>query len=214
VLAAAALTALLAGCSGSSSRNDDAVAAAEAPAGQSQTSAPTGSASDGGSGSGAPSVSLTASAVEINEGGSVNLSWSAANADTCTASGGWSGSLGTSGSRNVGPLSVGTTFSLSCTGPGGSALEMLSVAVIGPVELSWLAPEENVDGSTLTDLAGYRIYFGTSSRNYSDRVDLLDPGATAHTLTLASGDYYVAMTALDAEGNESGYSNEVVKTRL
>ena len=89
---------------------------------------------------------------------------------------------------------------------------MLSVGVIGPVQLSWVAPDENVDGSTLTDLAGYRIYYGTSSRDYSDMVSLNNPAATAHTLTLASGDYYVAMTAMDADGNESGYSNEVIKT--
>jgi hypothetical protein len=210
-LAALSLVLLAAGCSGSSSRNDDLESAAQAPVSQSQSGTTSGTGSTGGD---APSVSLSASALEINEGGSVSLSWSADNADGCTASGGWSGSLATSGSQNVGPLSAGTTFSLSCSGPGGSALEMLSVAVIGPVELSWVAPEENVDGSALTDLAGYRIYYGTSTRSYSDRVDLSDPAATAHTLTLASGDYYVAMTALDGEGNESGYSNEVVKTRL
>ena len=93
-------------------------------------------------------------------------------------------------------------------------LEMISVAVIGPVQLSWVAPSENVDGSQLTDLAGYRIYYGLSSRSYSDMVELVDPGMTSHTLSLASGDYFMAMTALDGEGNESGYSNEVLKTRL
>lgn len=203
---------LAAGCTGSSAKTDD-VATANAPA------AGTDSGSGSGSGgtppaAGAPTVTLSASDLEIDEGGSVNLVWSSTNADSCTASGGWSGDLPASGSRNVGPLSAGTTFSLSCTGAGGSALEMLSVGVIGPVQLSWVAPEENVDGSSLTDLAGYRIYYGTSSRSYSDMVDLANPAATAHTLTLASGDYYVAMTALDGEGNESAYSNEVIKTRL
>jgi len=162
----------------------------------------------------APSVSLSASELTVSEGGSTTLSWTASGADSCTASGGWSGTLDTSGSRTVGPLSSGTTFSLSCSGSGGSTLEMISIAVVGPVALSWVAPTENVDGTALTDLAGYRIYYGSTSRSYSDMVQVGDPTATSHTLNLASGDYYVAMTALDAEGNESSYSNEVMKTRL
>jgi len=209
--AAIALALLLGACTGSSSKNssDDPLSTANAPAPSSS------SQSGSGQGSGdAPAVTLSASELEINEGGSVSLNWNASDADGCTASGGWSGSLGTSGSQSIGPLSQGTTFSLNCTGPGGSALEMISVSVIGPIELSWVAPEENVDGSALTDLAGYRIYYGTMSRSYSDMVELGAPAATSHTLTLASGDYYVAMTALDGDGNESGYSNEVIKTRL
>jgi len=167
----------------------------------------------GGSGT-APSISLSASELTVSEGGSTTLSWTASGADTCTASGGWSGTLDTSGSRTVGPLSSGTTFSLSCSGTGGSALQMISVSVVGPVALSWVAPTENVDGTALTDLAGYRIYYGSTSRSYSDMVQVGDPAATSHTLNLASGDYYIAMTALDAEGNESSYSNEVIKSRL
>ena len=204
---------LAAGCTGSSAQTDE-VTSATAPVGQ------TGSDSGPGSGSGttppadAPTVTLSASDLEIGEGASVNLIWSSTDADSCTASGGWSGEVSASGSRTVGPLTAGTTFSLNCTGPGGSALQMISVGVTGPVQLSWVAPQENVDGSALTDLVGYRIYYGPSSRNYSEMVDLSNPTATGHTLTLASGDYYVAMTALDAEGNESAYSNEVVKTRL
>ena len=78
-------------------------------------------------------------------------------------------------------------------------------------DLGWVAPTENVDGTPLTDLAGYRIYYGDSSRDYSDMADVVDPVVTTHSITLISGSYYVAMTALDADGNESAYSNEVVK---
>jgi hypothetical protein len=160
-----------------------------------------------------PTLAFAASPMVIDEGATTTLSWSTSNADTCTASGGWSGSRDPSGSETVGPLSAGTTYSLSCSGPDGSVLDMISVGVVGPVELSWVAPTENVDGSTLTDLDRYRIYYGGTSRSYSDMIELADSGATSHTLSLASGDYYVAMTALDADGNESAYSNEVLKTR-
>jgi hypothetical protein len=163
----------------------------------------------------APTVSLSANPTEVDAGGVTTLTWSATNAESCQASGGgWSGSLPGSGSEVVGPLDQGTTFSVNCVGPGGNSLQMIRVGVIGPVELSWVAPTENVDGSELTDLAGYRIYYGDESRNYSGMVDLTNASATSHTLTLASGDYFVAMTAYDAEGNESAYSNEVLKTRL
>lgn len=161
-----------------------------------------------------PTLSFGASPTVVDEGTTTTLTWSTTDADSCTASGGWSGNRSASGSETVGPLSAGTTYSLSCTGSGGSVLEMISVSVVGPVQLSWVAPTENVDGSLLTDLAGFRIYYGAASRSYSDMVDVASADATSHTLSLTTGDYYVAMTALDAEGNESAYSNEVLKTRL
>jgi hypothetical protein len=167
----------------------------------------------GGTASNAPTVGLTASDLTVPEGGSVTLSWHAPGADSCSASGGWSGQLDTSGNRLVGPMQAGTTFSLNCSGPGGTSLEMISVAVVGPVELSWVPHEQNVDGSELVDLAGYRLYFGESSRDYSDSVELSDTTATSHTLELATGSYYIAMTAFDTEGHESNYSNEVQRYR-
>ena len=159
-----------------------------------------------------PELVFAASQTAINAGGSVTLSWNASHATACTAGGGWSGSKGITGEQLVGPINAGTTYSLSCTGPGGNAVEMLTVDVISPLSLSWVAPNENVDGSELTDLGGYRIYYGTESRAYSDMLEVGDPSATNQTLNLSSGDYYIAMTALDREGNESTYSNEVLKT--
>ena len=76
----------------------------------------------------------------------------------------------------------------------------------------WVPPSENVDGTPLTDLAGSVIYWGTSSRSYTNSHTLNDPTATCFNIRSAPGDYYVAMTAFDREGNESAYSNEVIKT--
>ncbi len=159
----------------------------------------------------APRVSLAAESGIVNSGSTLRLSWDVDNATSCQASGGWSGSRATSGSEVVGPVTAQTTFSLSCSGAGGSALDMVAVRVNGTATLNWQAPTENVDGSPLTDLAGYRVYYGEASRNYTEMRDVADAGATSVRLTLPSGDYYVAMTALDAEGNESAYSNEVLK---
>jgi hypothetical protein len=97
-----------------------------------------GSASDsatvtvGGGSSALPTVSLTASPTSITAGGSSTLSWSSTNATSCTASGGWSGTKSTNGSQSVSPTS-NTTYTLTCTGAGGSASNSATVTVTQPV---------------------------------------------------------------------------------
>ncbi len=91
-------------------------------------------------------------------------------------------------------------------------MTMIMVNVTGVLTLSWVAPTENVDGTPLTDLAGYRIYYGDNSRAYLNSADVNDGGATSYTLTVPSGSYYVAMTALNLSGDESAYSNEILKS--
>lgn len=66
----------------------------------------------------APTVLLTASPTNIASGGSSTLTWSTTNATSCTASGGWSGAEGTSGTQSVSPAAT-TTYMLVCTGTGG-----------------------------------------------------------------------------------------------
>ena len=82
-----------------------------------------------GGGSGAPSIFLTASPGSVSSGGTARLIWSATNASSCMASGGWSGSQAASGSTATGSLSGTTTYTLSCTGPGGSASRSATVRV-------------------------------------------------------------------------------------
>jgi len=159
-----------------------------------------------------PSVSLSSSESLVDPGAMITLSWSANHADSCVASGGWLGSRDTAGSQQVGPIESSATFSLSCTGPGGTTLEMVSVSALGELSIRWVAPEENVDGTPLTDLRSYRIYYGGQSRDYTHTVDVVDPSATSHAFSAPSGDYYLTMTALDADGNESAYANEIMRS--
>jgi hypothetical protein len=112
----------------------------------------------------------------------------------------------------VSGLEASTTFSLNCQGVGGSAVAMTAVNTLGEVSINWVAPSENVDGTPLVDLRSYRIYYGLVSRSYSDSIDVVDPAATSHAFTVPSGDYYITMTALDADGNESAYANEILRT--
>ena len=76
--------------------------------------------------------------------------------------------------------------------------------------LSWIAPTTNVDGSSLTDLGGYKIYWSTVSGIYND-TDSKDVQnvSVSYVPVSVSGVYYFAVTAYDVYGNESDFSNEV-----
>jgi hypothetical protein len=76
----------------------------------------------------APSVSLTASPTSITSGASSTLTWSSTNASSCTSSGGWSGTRGTSGSLKVSPTST-TTYTLDCSNSTGSAKASSTITV-------------------------------------------------------------------------------------
>ena len=75
-------------------------------------------------------------------------------------------------------------------------------AFAAQIKLAWNA-------NTETDLAGYKVYWGTSSRSYGSPVDA--GKVTQYTLTgLTSGiSYFVSVTAYDLSNNESGFSSEV-----
>ncbi|MDO8335764.1 MAG: MopE-related protein, partial [Candidatus Saccharibacteria bacterium] len=75
--------------------------------------------------------------------------------------------------------------------------------------LSWDPPTTNADGTTLTDLSGYIVHYGTESGNYISSIDVGNVNTyTISTLT-AGVRYYFSATAYDTSGNESSYSNEV-----
>lgn len=84
----------------------------------------------------------------------------------------------------------------------------------GTVTLSWDPPTTNADGTPITDLSGYKIYHGTETGNYSQSIDTGN-ATTYQIASLTDGlTYYFAVTAYDASGNESDYSQEVSKTFL
>jgi hypothetical protein len=76
-------------------------------------------------------------------------------------------------------------------------------AATGSATLSWTPPTENSNGSVLTDLAGYHVYYGTTAA-LGQSVTLANPGLTRYVLTgLAQTTWYFAMTAYDSAGRES-----------
>lgn len=82
----------------------------------------------------------------------------------------------------------------------------------GTALVSWTPPTENTDGSTLTDLAGYKIRYGTSPGSYSETITITGSGLTSYLVeSLGVSDWYFVMTAFNSSGIESAYSAEVYK---
>jgi hypothetical protein len=81
----------------------------------------------------------------------------------------------------------------------------------GTAKLSWTAPTQNSDGSKITDLAGYYIYYGTNPSALNQTIQVHDPGTTAYTLSsLKSGTtYYFSVAAYTATGIRGGASATV-----
>jgi hypothetical protein len=76
-----------------------------------------------------------------------------------------------------------------------------------------VAPKTNADGTALTDLAGYHIYYGTSSGMYSESATVGDPSITTYTIrSLSPGTYYFVLKAYDKNNVESAASAEASKT--
>src|SRR5438046_250540 len=97
----------------------------------------------------------------------------------------------------------------------GSVLLAAVPALAGILDTSWTAPTTSADGSPLTDLASYRVYYGlstppscpgTSYLQFASSTPSPAPGqtVTARLTGLSTGSlYYVAVTAVDTNGNES-----------
>jgi fibronectin type 3 domain-containing protein len=105
----------------------------------------------------------------------------------------------TGGSGSTGGTSTATQPSAPPSGTGSSS-----------VSLSWDAPTQNNDGSPISNLAGYKIHYGTSSSEYTETVALSNAGLTRYVIdNLKSGTYYFAITAYNAQGLESSLSGEI-----
>lgn len=76
-----------------------------------------------------PTASLRASSSVVAQGAAVTLIWSSTDAITCTAGGGWTGTLGSAGTRAVASVTATTTFTVTCVGDGGSASASVTVEV-------------------------------------------------------------------------------------
>jgi ABC-type oligopeptide transport system substrate-binding subunit len=83
----------------------------------------------------------------------------------------------------------------------------------GTATLSWQAPTTNTDGAALTDLSGYRIYYGMNPDDLTQTVQLAGLGLQTYVIDdLGTGTWYFAIRAVTSAGVESALSDIVSKT--
>ena len=142
-------------------------------------------------------VSLRANSTSAQGSMTPVLTWSTnPTATSCRASGGWSGDKAVNGTQTLPAISANTNYTLTCTWGSGSRV------------VSWVAPTANTDGSTLTNLAGFRVYYGTSSSALTQTQTINDITARSATISgLTPGTWYFAVRTLNTRSEESANSN-------
>jgi hypothetical protein len=100
-----------------------------------------------------------------------------------------------------------------------AASEPFSITVLsdnggtGVATLKWSQPVSKVDGSTLDDLAGYRIAYGREADDLDHSIFINDPAQTSYEFaTLATGTWYFAIIAVNVNGLEGPPTQPAAKS--
>jgi hypothetical protein len=88
-----------------------------------------------------------------------------------------------------------------------AALAPSSVFAASSVTLAW-------DPSTGTNIAGYKLYYGASSRTYTNTLTVGTATSATISNLISGATYYCAATAYDTSNLESDFSNEVSYTNV
>lgn len=154
-----------------------------------------------------PSVTLSSDSTEVAVGGSVTLRWSSQNANSCNVSSSpnqaqWTGSKPVSGSQLVGPLNATTTFNISCSGLGGTAIDARVVTVT--------AAPPAADNFSLNSPHLARIGARTGTGSPAGAVAVIDTGVDRHPLlNVADGFNCVTGDSSPATQDPVGHGTQV-----
>jgi len=110
-------------------------------------------------------------------------------------------------------ITISVTDGTSSASLPAFAIEVVAAgAATGSVTLAWTPPTQNEDGSQISDLAAYRIYWGTESGRYRNSVLVNNPSVTRYVVdNLAPGTYEFVATSINSAGIESRFSNPVTR---
>ena len=97
-------------------------------------------------------------------------------------------------------------------GTASASLASFTIVVeqvaLGSVTLSWTPPTQNEDGSPLTNLRGFRIYYGMSAADLTTMVEIPNAGVTTAVVeNLSPATWYFGVKAYTTAGVESSFSN-------
>jgi hypothetical protein len=159
-----------------------------------------------------PDLSVTLAGTADSNTGIVSVEWVNDRGGEGTASG------TTSWSTDSLPLEMGNNkFTVTAKDSfGDSAARTIVVKRetngTGSMTLSWQPPTTREDGTPLTNLAGYYIYYGRLSGIYDFEIRIDNPGVTTYVVeNLNPGMWYFVLSSYDSDGVESEYSNEISK---
>jgi hypothetical protein len=187
-------------------------------------------------GSGGPSGGNAAPTIQGQPSGAVQVgqaytftpSASDANGDTLTFSvtnkpdwADFNSSTGRlSGTPTAADVAMYSNISISVSdGQASASLSAFGISVTdaaagtGTATLSWTPPTENSDGTALTDLAGYQVYYGQSQSNLNKTVTLNNASLSTYVVeNLGSGTWFFALVAVNTHGTTSVFSTVATKT--
>ena len=159
-----------------------------------------------------PTVSISSSPASVTSGQTATVSWSSVNATTCTLS---NGKTGVSGSFVTPALTTTTTYTISCTGVGGSISGGSTVTVAQPIPPANVIPTASITTpvSTVSVTQGASVQFTGSAVDTDGTISAYewrDGSCTAGTLlssassftstTLSVGSHTVYFRAQDNSG--------------
>lgn len=123
-----------------------------------------------------------------------------------------------SGTPQDGDVGNFTNIAISVSdGRESGSLAAFNISVdavaFGSAALSWNPPTQNVDGTPLIDLHGYRIYYGRDPNVLGRMVAVDNPGLSSFVVeNLGTGQWFFVMTSVNLDGVESRRTAAVSKT--
>jgi Putative Ig domain len=100
--------------------------------------------------------------------------------------------------------------SASAALPGFNVAVTSSTPTSASATIDWVPPTKNTNGSALTDLAGVRIYYGTSASSLTQVMQVASSTQTSATISnLTAGTWYFGGVAYTTTGAESTMSKVV-----
>jgi len=154
----------------------------------------------------------------VRAGSTASLSFATANKPAWTTFNTANGTL--SGTPAAGNATTYSNIVISVSdGKTSATLAPFSITVspadtsagTGTVTLTWTAPTQNTNGSSLTNLAGYYIYYGTSATSLSSKLSVAAPATSASIEDLSAGTWYFALSDYTTAGTESARTSTVSK---
>ena len=125
-----------------------------------------------------------------------------------TSTGQLSGTPTAAQAGSYGNITISVSDGRATASLAAFSISVVDISSSDGATLSWTAPTANTDGSSLTNLAGYRIAYGTSASAMTQTIQVANPSVTNYTMSnLSPGTYYFAVRAYTNNGTESAISN-------